>query len=521
MPVNAGRLLQPLLHVLLLRPLVKLLFGLGVEGRRHLRGLPQFIVVANHNSHLDMPVLFQLLPARQITRTHAVAAHEYFSRSRLVFRTVDFLFRPVWVVRRGGETAADAAAGAAGPSTSAAMAAMRDHLRAGHSLVVFPEGTRGRPGEIVPFRRGVGRLAVEFPEIPVVPVFLAGPERALPKASGVPVPLWNRVVVGPPQRFTHRGAVAPLEAEAAESAAARVTAELERQVRDLANLAMAGRHRRQERPVPAPIVAVLGIDGSGKSTLSRNLARRLSAGGRVALVSDEVAFFEDGAPLELRPLVSERARVALNRRTKTARSLKSYKIPKLAELLLRDRVVAQIRRWHRPVDIVLDGSPLLNLAAWARLYRAAEFDDEALAAALRLLTATGTAVRRDPLFQRFPELSALVRLHLTPLGMPDAVFFLDVEPSVCIERIRSRGEARQVHETEEKLAGLRQGYHAVCRVLEPALGVRARVLDGRRTPDELAAEALGELDRMLARRPEGPVAAASGGPPEERRATDA
>ena len=76
--------LQLLLHLLVLRPLTRLVFGAGIEGREHLRGLSQFILVANHNSHLDLPLLFQLLPLRQIPRTHPMAAHEYFSRSRWI-----------------------------------------------------------------------------------------------------------------------------------------------------------------------------------------------------------------------------------------------------------------------------------------------------------------------------------------------------------------------------------------------------------------------------------------------------
>ncbi|MCK5651704.1 MAG: hypothetical protein KAJ42_10020, partial [Gemmatimonadetes bacterium] len=57
---------------------------------------------------------------------------------------------------------------------------------------------------------------------------------------------------------------------------------------------------------------------------------------------------------------------------------------------------------------------------------------------------------------------------------------------------------QQVHETEEKLGRLREGYRMVCRVLEEQLGVPARTLDGRGTIAEVADVAVRELGRMKA-----------------------
>jgi 1-acyl-sn-glycerol-3-phosphate acyltransferase len=499
------RTCQALIHLLVLRPFVKLVFGASAEGREHLRGLEQFIIVANHNSHLDVLLLFQLLSPRQLGRTRVVAAFEYFCRSRALFGAVGLLFRPVWVVRHGGEAAVAASPVARrAPAAGAVMDEMRAELRRGGSLIIFPEGTRGEPGAVAPFHSGVGRLAIEFPHVPIVPVLITGAERALPRSSGVPVPLWTRFIVAPPQRF----AAVPDDAAtldtpaAAEAEAAGIAATLERLIRDLAAAERAARHRRGTRRRRPPAFAVLGIDGSGKSTLSRLLAQRLSAdtrGTRVCLVSDDVVFYERGAPLRLQPLAADRLRTALGRHAKTARSLKSYRIPKLAELLLRDHVIAEVRRWYDVGAVVLDGAPLLNLAAWAKVYRAAELDDASCAAALRVLTAPDRAVaRRDPVLRAFPELAALVRLRLPPLTAPDVVFFLDVAPAVSLERIGRRGEARQVHETEEKLTQLRGGYATVCRVLEPALGVPVHVLDGTRPLDALLDEAAAALQPLLA-----------------------
>lgn len=489
-PAGAGsRRIQLLLHLLVLRPLMKLVFGAGTEGRGRLRELDQFILVANHNSHLDLPLLFQLLPRDRIPDTHPLAAYEYFARSRPLFRIVERLFRPVWLARPGAEAAGTGVLGPAGSTAAdvtveAAMAAMERHLRAGASVVIFPEGTRGEPGRIGRFKRGVGRLAAAFPDVPVVPVLLSGPERALPKTAGVPLPLWTRAVVGEPV-WPVRGT----RPEPSDELAGRIAAGLERAVRGLAEHERARRQRRYAPRRPGPSVAVLGIDGSGKSTLSHALAGRLSEAGRVAVVSDELAFFDRGERSLLRPPLTEKLRRALSRRVKRAKSLKSYKVPKMLELLLRDRATRQVRRWYRPRAMVLDGCPALNMTAWARLYRDG-VEDEACAAILRAVTGTGSSpARDDPLFQRFPELKHLVRLRLTPLERPDVVLFLDVPPPVAVDRIGSRGEARQVHETEEKLVRLRDGYLSVCRALE-SMGVPARVLDGDRSRAAITTEAV-------------------------------
>jgi len=450
-------------HVLLVRPLLRLLFGVSVEGRDHLARLDRFVVAANHNSHLDVPLLFSVLPVARIPTTRPVAARDYFERRPGLFRVADFLFRPIWITR------------GAGPG--AAIDEMTAALAAGESIVIFPEGTRGAPGEIGRFREGVGRLAERHRDVPTLPVFLCGPERALPKDSVVPLPLWNRVIIGPPQHF--------------DTGCADVAASLEAMVRDLSESETGNRHRRIERPRRCLTLAVLGIDGSGKSTLSRRVAVALSEGHRVCRVSDRLEFYEAGVCHTVRSLPSELARQLLGRYAKTARSLKHYKVPKLAELLLRDHLLGELQRWHRPDVAVMDGSPLINLTAWARLYREELFDPRVSAAAMRVLTGRDEtddgAVESLP---DLPELAALKRLRLNRLSLPDAVIMLDVDPSVSVQRIHARGERVQAHETEEKLGKLREAYLMVCEIVRESFGLPVAVLDGSSDLDQLTASAL-------------------------------
>ena len=147
---TAGRIL---IHLLIVRPFLKLFCGVNLRGGQNLSGLKQFILIANHNSHLDVLLLSFLLPPGEIVRTTPIAHHGYFDQHRWLFRLVEFLFRPVWITR--GQTALK----------DDPLAEARRRLKEGHSLIVFPEGTRGEPGVMEYFKSGIGRLVVDFPDV--------------------------------------------------------------------------------------------------------------------------------------------------------------------------------------------------------------------------------------------------------------------------------------------------------------------------------------------------------------------
>jgi len=467
--------LRVLIHLVKLRPFLKLFFGVNVAGRKNLASLDQYIIISNHNSHLDTPLLFYTLPVKHILKTHPVAAEEYWSKSKVLFKLVNYLFRPIWVVRD--------------QKVDDPLKEMREALDSGQNLIIFPEGTRGTPGQIGKFKTGVGRLAVEYRSVPIVPVFLSGPEKAFPRKSTPPVPIWNNITIGPPQM---------LEGDTLD-----ITSSLEKMIRELSESDTAKRHKRYKRSKPAIAFAVYGIDGSGKSTLSRTIAKKLSETFRVCLVSDNLEFYENENQKELQPLLTEKLREALGRYAKTAKSLKQYKIPKLAEILLRDHILGEVQRWYTPDIIVQDGCPLINLAAWAKLYKEEYFDTEVCAKAIRILTGKREAIRKDdPIFTKFHELAVFRRFRLDHMRLPDAVIFLDVAPAVSIQRIQSRGEQRQVHETEEKLAKLREGYLLVTQVVEKEFNIPTRILDGESEIDKVTTSAIEFVKGSRPRKPE-------------------
>lgn len=470
MPVRDWLSSRLLVHLIVLRPVLWAIFGVNIKGRENLSGLGRFILVSNHNSHLDTLLLYAALPVSRILRTHPVAAREYFGRSRPLFALVDFLFRPIWVDRTlhdGG-----------------ALPAIQNALDRGCSVILFPEGTRGEPGKLQRFHRGIGLILQANPTLPVVAVFLEGPERALPRQTAVPLPLWNHVTIAPPLR--------------PGGDSRDITRTLEGLLQDMGTRARSASQQRPAGPLPYLTVAVLGTDGSGKSTLARRLAEAFSTGGRTCLIGDGLEILEQGRSLPLQPLLADTIRRRIGAQAKQAGSLGRYKVPKMAELLLRDRLLRDAGRWYRPRAVFMDGMPLLNLCAWAILFREEHFTPEVCA---RILAVLGPQEERvpghDPVFRLFPELVQLRRLGLDRLRRPDLTIFLDVPPEVCLQRIAARGEARQVHETADHLAKLRRAYLMTVGVLQAELPDRVLILDGGPPIAQVTGEAVGFLTPFL------------------------
>jgi hypothetical protein len=200
----------------------------------------------------------------------------------------------------------------------------------------------------------------------------------------------------------------------------------------------------------------------------------------------------------MQPLVSDRLRILIGDHAKRAGSLKSYKIPKLTELLLRDHLFHEVRRWYDPGLIVMDGSPLLNMAAWAALYKNEMPGKSPLAKAIGIMAGQQREITpTDPVFKEFPELIRFRRLRLDKLVMPELIVFIDVSPAVACRRIDGRGAFRQVHETEDTLVRLREAYRLVCAAVGECWHVPVSIIDGEQAMDDVAAEALDFIHGVL------------------------
>jgi 1-acyl-sn-glycerol-3-phosphate acyltransferase len=156
----------------------------------------QRIYFANHQSHLDLVMIWAALPEDLRSITRPIAARDYWATSRLKRWITTEVFHAIYVERGG----------AAGDSTSgadalAALQPLIEALRSGDSIIIFPEGTRGHTGEPQKFKSGLFTLAQMFPEVVLVPAWIDNVQRVMPKGEVVPVPILCSVTFGAPIRL--------------------------------------------------------------------------------------------------------------------------------------------------------------------------------------------------------------------------------------------------------------------------------------------------------------------------------
>lgn len=156
----------------LLRPLV---FGslvtVTIRGEENVADVNgAYVVVANHSSHLDTPLIMGGLPRRMVRYLAAGAAADYFF-DIWWRRGLTALFFNAFPVQRtkGGHRSISA----------------KSLLLRGIPLLVFPEGTRSKDGTIANFKPGAAALASSC-GVPCIPVAIIGANIAHPRGSNWP-----------------------------------------------------------------------------------------------------------------------------------------------------------------------------------------------------------------------------------------------------------------------------------------------------------------------------------------------
>jgi len=186
-----------------LLPLGRIFAWLHVSGREHLDGIRgPVIFAANHQSHMDTPVILTALPAGRRYRTATAMAKEFFKAhffpeqygraawftNSLNYYLAALMFNAFPLPQRE--------AGA-----RQTLQYIGDLIANDWSVLIFPEGKRSESGEINRFMPGVGMIASRL-NVPVVPVRIAGLDKVLHHTWRMARPGPVRVSFGRPLHLT-------------------------------------------------------------------------------------------------------------------------------------------------------------------------------------------------------------------------------------------------------------------------------------------------------------------------------
>jgi 1-acyl-sn-glycerol-3-phosphate acyltransferase len=150
-----------------------------VTGREHVPRDRAAVYCANHQSNVDPPVLFAALhPRMHILYKHEIDRIPILARA---FRLGGF----IPIDRRHKESA------------MRSLEAGARSIRSGNSFLIFPEGTRSRTDDLLPFKKGGFVMALKA-GAPIVPVAIRGGREAQRRGSWMIQPVTVRISVGPP-----------------------------------------------------------------------------------------------------------------------------------------------------------------------------------------------------------------------------------------------------------------------------------------------------------------------------------
>ena len=203
-------LLRFLFFAVVVRAVILVALGLTVRHRERLPKKGPAVLAANHNSHLDTLALMSLLPLRLLPKVRPVAAADYFLTSQ----------GRGWFAHEHHRHHSGRSA-AARKRAAIRLRRARTRSTAARSSSSSRKDRAASRRRSQAFKKGIGHLAKARPKVPVIPVFMHGLGKALPKGSALLVPFNCTVSVGEPLygKESHDSFVKDLEASMAALAA--------------------------------------------------------------------------------------------------------------------------------------------------------------------------------------------------------------------------------------------------------------------------------------------------------------
>jgi long-chain acyl-CoA synthetase len=143
-----------------------------VLGREHIPKDKPFIFVSNHNSHMDIAVL-AYSTRMGYEKFGFLAAKDYWFDNNFRRKFFKYLINLIPISRKQNLESLD---------LEDTMTLSKAFMKLGNNIIIFPEGSRGSPGETQRFRKGAIKFSMGL-NVPILPAVIVGTEKAWPKGN--------------------------------------------------------------------------------------------------------------------------------------------------------------------------------------------------------------------------------------------------------------------------------------------------------------------------------------------------
>ena len=167
-----------------IKPFILLITGMLIRGKENIPKNEPYLIIANHNSHLDILAIMSMYKSSELINVNPVAASDYFFKNKYL-KWVSLNLIGIIPINRKIKRE-----GNAHP-----LDEVYRKIEEGKTLIIFPEGSRGEPEQLQKFKNGIGHIAKKYPDLKILPIILENAGKALPKNEALFVPLIIKIEI--------------------------------------------------------------------------------------------------------------------------------------------------------------------------------------------------------------------------------------------------------------------------------------------------------------------------------------
>ena len=175
-------MLKILFFNIIVKPLLLIIMGLNVKNRDKLPVKGPAIIIANHNSHLDTLSIMSLFENNLLKQVRPIGAVDYFFGNKYTSWLSENLL---------GIIPLDRKVKGKDPLENICKSLSNNEI-----VIIFPEGTRGTPEEIKEFKSGIFHISKKNQNVPIIPMFMKGMGKSLPRNEALFVPFIGYINIG-------------------------------------------------------------------------------------------------------------------------------------------------------------------------------------------------------------------------------------------------------------------------------------------------------------------------------------